>query len=93
MAASTRIGYRANPNDEKILLMLAENLERNISDTLRFSVRHTPWTMAFYLIKNLLLCKRLTKKRNIPNFSVSEPFTRGQLELTTKGGDWYAPTA
>lgn len=41
MTASTRIGYRAKPYDEKILLMLSKHLERDISDTLRFAVRQT----------------------------------------------------
>ena len=42
MAVSTRIGYRAKPNDEKLLFQLAEHLERdNLSDVLRFAVRFT----------------------------------------------------
>ncbi len=39
MSVSQQISYRAKEQDEKILLMLAEHLERDISDTLRFAVR------------------------------------------------------
>lgn len=41
MSGSTQISYRAKETDEKLLLQLAEHLERNISDALRFAVRHT----------------------------------------------------
>lgn len=42
MSASVRIGYRAKAQDEKLLLTLAEHLERdNLSDVLRFAVRFT----------------------------------------------------
>lgn len=52
MAVSTRIGYRAKPQDEEILLKLAEELEFDISDTLRFAVRHTARSYGLLPAKN-----------------------------------------
>ena len=40
MSVSVRVGYRAKEQDEKLLLKLAEHLDRDISDTLRFAVKH-----------------------------------------------------
>lgn len=41
MAVSNTFGFRAKGQDEKLLLMLAEHLERDISDTVRFAIRQT----------------------------------------------------
>jgi hypothetical protein len=41
MSGSSYRGFRAKPQDEKILRLLAEYLERSMSDTIRFAVRHT----------------------------------------------------
>ena len=39
---STRVGYRANPTEEEILLKLSERLDHEtLSDTLRYAVRFT----------------------------------------------------
>lgn len=41
MSASQQFSYRAKPDEEKVLILLAEYLERDISGTLRFAVRDT----------------------------------------------------
>ena len=41
MTTSNRLGLRVKPNDEEVLLKLANHLERNLSDTVRFAVRYT----------------------------------------------------
>ena len=41
MATSNRLGLRVKPNDEIVLQKLADLLERNLSDTVRFAVRFT----------------------------------------------------
>jgi uncharacterized protein (DUF1778 family) len=41
MATSNRLGVRVKPNDEELLNKLADHLERNLSDTVRFAVRYT----------------------------------------------------
>jgi len=41
MAISNRYGVRLKSQEEKLLTSLAELLERNLSDTLRYAVRHT----------------------------------------------------
>jgi hypothetical protein len=41
MTASNRLGLRIKPNDEEVLFKLAEYLDRNISDTVRFAVKET----------------------------------------------------
>jgi len=39
MPESNYVGFRAKPQDEKVLRLLAEYLERSVSDTIRFAVR------------------------------------------------------
>ena len=41
MARSNRLGLRLKPKDQEVLDKLAEHLERNISDTVRFAIRET----------------------------------------------------
>lgn len=41
MAIGNRYGVRLKSKEERLLVSLAELLERNVSDTLRFAVRHT----------------------------------------------------
>lgn len=38
---STTIGFRVNPEEEVVVRQLAEHLERNVSDAVRFAVRRT----------------------------------------------------
>lgn len=38
---SRRISVRVKDADEKIIAMLCQHLERDLSDTIRFSFRHT----------------------------------------------------
>lgn len=41
MVKSNRLGLRVKPNDEEVLLKLADHLERSLSDTVRFALRYT----------------------------------------------------
>jgi hypothetical protein len=41
MATSNRLGLRVKPSDEEILIKLANHLERNLSDTVRFAIKYT----------------------------------------------------
>jgi hypothetical protein len=41
MATSNRLGIRVKTSDQDILVKLANHLERNLSDTVRFAIKYT----------------------------------------------------
>lgn len=41
MSTSNRLGVRVKPNDEELLNKLANLLDRNLSDTVRFAIKYT----------------------------------------------------
>lgn len=63
MAISNRYGVRLKSQEEKLLTSLAELLERNVSDTLRYAVRHTARDYGLLPVKKPISVKTRQQKK------------------------------
>jgi len=60
---SGQLGVRIKPEEEQILRLLAQHLERNIADTVRFSIRETARNYGLLPKKQSPILKEKTKRK------------------------------